>query len=137
MTECRQYSKESGDFMIKGIGTDIIEIKRIEHIMNKNKEIFLKKVFSDSECEYYGNNNSKTESIAAGFASKEAVMKVLGTGFRGISFKDIEVLRDHLGKPYVNLYGEALRLASSKEIVSIHLSISHSKEYAIAFAVGE
>lgn len=123
--------------MIRGIGTDIIEIKRIKHIMNKNKEAFMKKIFSDIECKYYGENNDRIESIAAGFASKEAVMKVLGTGLRGISFKEIQVLRDHLGKPYVNLYGEALKIADNKEIISIHLSISHSNDYAIAFAVGE
>ncbi|MFA5527480.1 MAG: holo-ACP synthase [Peptostreptococcales bacterium] len=123
--------------MIKGIGTDIVEIKRIGHIINKNKETFMRKVFSDREWEYYKENNFRTESIAAGFASKEAVMKVLGIGFRGISFKDIEVLRDYLGKPYVNLSGEAFKLACDQDILSVHLSISHSKEYAIAFAIGE
>ena len=123
--------------MIKGVGTDIIEISRIQSAMKKNRHSFLKKIFTDIECEFYEKTNNKYESVAAGFASKEAVMKVLGTGLRGFTFKDIQILRDDLGKPYVRLYGGAMKIANSKGIASINLSVSHCKQYAVAFAVAD
>ncbi len=74
---------------------------------------------------------------AGNFCTKEAVVKVLGTGFRKIVMKEIEVLRDDLGKPYVNLKGEALEVAKSLGIDRIHVSISNTKTHVTAVAVGE
>ena len=88
--------------MILGIGVDIIEIDRIEKAIKKQNK-FLEKIFTNKEIEYFQNRKMNIEVIAGNFAAKEAISKALGTGFRGISFLDIEVLRDELGKPLVNI----------------------------------
>ena len=77
----------------------------------------------------------KIETIAAGFAGKEAVSKALGTGIRGFNLVDIEILRDALGKPIVHLLGKAKDVAANKQIHRIELSLSHSDVQAIAFAI--
>ena len=88
--------------MILGIGVDIIEIDRIEKAIKKQNK-FLEKIFTNKEIEYFQNRKMNIEVIAGNFAAKEAISKALGTGFRGISFLDIEVLRDEIGKPLVNI----------------------------------
>ena len=117
--------------MIIGIGTDIIEIDRIEKAINDNKN-FLKKVFTIKEIEMFNRRNMRAEVIAGNFAAKEAVSKALGTGFRGFSLIDIEVLRDELGKPIVYLNNDIF----NKEFV-VNISISHNRTSAIAFAILE
>ena len=121
--------------MIIGIGTDIIEINRIEKVMMRTSS-FLDKSFTDNEIEYFKLKGFKGNVIAGNFAAKEAISKALGTGFRGFGLKDIEVLRDELGKPVVNLSYKIYKLLDIKEF-NIHVSISHSKENAIAYAVME
>lgn len=121
--------------MIKGLGNDIIEINRIEEAM-KNKR-FLVKYFTKNENVLFENKNYHPQTVAGNFAVKEAVAKVLGTGFVGFSPIDIEVLRDEKGKPYVILYNRALEIASDINISTIHVSISHSKSNVVAVAVGE
>jgi holo-[acyl-carrier protein] synthase len=118
--------------MITGIGVDLIEISRV--VQACRKENFLKRYFTEKEIELI-----KTDRIKAAdnFAVKEAVAKMLGTGFRGFTPIDIEVLRNPEGKPYVNLYGAAQRLAKLQETAIIHISITNTKDYANAFAVGE
>lgn len=121
--------------MIVGIGNDIIEINRIEDAVHKPG--FLERYFTASEIELFNKRKMNVSTIAGNFAAKEAVSKVLGTGIRGFALTDIEVLRDELGKPFVNLYREAASLAEQLSITQLHVSISHSKEYATAFALGE
>lgn len=116
--------------MVKGIGTDIIEIERIKRTIEKQS--FLDKIFTKAEQKLYHGMNPQT--LAGNFAAKEAVAKALGTGFSGCSPVEIEILRYENGKPYVNLYGNAKELLS-KIGGSISVSISHNKENAIAFAV--
>jgi hydroxyethylthiazole kinase-like uncharacterized protein yjeF len=118
--------------MIIGTGIDIIEIARIDNLTCK--EAFLKKMFTQNEIAYL--ETKKTESIAGYFCAKEAVVKSLGTGFFGFKFTDIEILKKN-SAPYVVLYGKALALSRDKGIKEIHVSISHSKEYANAIAVAE
>jgi len=118
--------------LITGIGVDLIEIGRISKACEK--ESFLKRCFTEDEI---GIIDGKWQRAAGNFAVKEAVAKMFGTGFRGISLKDIEVLRDGLGKPFVNLYGRAAELARNQGITNIHVSITNTKEYAAAFVVGE
>lgn len=118
--------------MILGIGTDIIEIRRIEQACGR--ESFLKRTFTQEECRQAKGNVSK---LAGNFAVKEAVSKVLGTGFRQFMPEHIEVLRDELGKPYVNLYGKAGTLAAELGITRMLVTISNTKEFCVAFAVGE
>lgn len=118
--------------MIIGLGTDLIEIDRIKKVCEK--EAFLVRYFSKKEIEFFQNNFTK---LAGNFAVKEAVSKVLGTGFLDFSPRDIEVLRDDLGKPYVNLYNNALDRAGKLYITNLLVSISNTKEHVVAVAIGE
>ncbi len=118
--------------MITGIGVDLIEVARVTKACDK--ESFLKRYFTDQEIILIEKDINKA---ADNFAVKEAVAKVFGTGFRTFFPIDIEVLRTSEGKPFVNLYGKAEALARELGITSIHVSISNTKEYTTAFAVGE
>lgn len=118
--------------MIVGVGIDLIEIERIKKACEK--EAFLSRVYTEEECRQAGRNMTR---LAGDFAVKEAVSKVFGTGFRKFGLRDIEVLRDELGKPYVNLYGEAESIAGKLGIKKIFVSITNTKQTAAAFAVGE
>lgn len=121
--------------MIIGIGNDIIEIERINRAISKPR--FLQKYFTEKEIELYSERNCNIEIIAGNFAVKESVSKVFGTGVRGFALKDIEVLRDEMGKPFVILHHEAKNIAEKMKIKHLLVSISHSEKYAVGFAVGE
>ena len=121
--------------MIIGIGTDIIEIDRIETAVKRTKN-FIKKVFTEKEIEIFKARSFKSEVIAGNFAAKEAVSKALGTGFRGFGVRDIEILRDEFGKPVVNLRGKVYEVLKRRDI-NIYISISHNRTNAIAYAVME
>ena len=116
------------------IGTDIVEIARIEGAIARNGEGFLRRIFTEPELKLYLN---KPSSLAARFAGKEAVIKAFGTRTNGISWRQIEILSDPNGKPVVQLYGEAQKQADSLGLGRLAISLSHSKEYAIAFVIGE
>ena len=118
--------------MIAGVGCDLIEIERVKKACEK--EAFLSRVFTDEERRQAGGRPSV---LAGTFAVKEAVVKVLGTGFREFGPPEVEVLRDSLGKPYVKLYGKAKETADSRGLFRIEVSISDTKDHAMAFAVGE
>ncbi len=118
--------------MITGIGVDLIEINRV--VQAYRKETFQKRYFTALEIELIRQDLKKA---ADNFAVKEAVSKMLGTGFRTFFPIDIEVLRNSEGKPYVNLYGAAAELAKAQGVSNIHVSISNTKDYANAFVVGE
>lgn len=121
--------------MIIGIGTDIIEIKRIEKVINRTNS-FIEKSFTSNEIEYFKTKGLKGNVIAGNFAAKEAISKAIGTGFRGFGLKDIEVLRDEFGKPIVKLSNKIYEVLNMKQL-NIYVSISHSIENAIAYAVIE
>lgn len=118
--------------MIFGIGTDLIEVARVEKACEK--EMFLQRIFTPSEQELVCGN---AQRAAGNFAAKEAVVKAFGTGFGKIVPGEIEVLREKSGKPYVVLYGEALKFQQEQQISQLHLSISNTKEYATAYVVAE
>lgn len=120
--------------MIIGIGIDIIEISRIEKVISR-KDTFLERVFTQNERKYFKSRGGRAEVVAGNFAAKEAVVKAMSVGFRNFEFKDIEVLRDVLGKPYVILHNNAKSVINSK--CMIHVSISHSRNNAVANAVIE
>ena len=126
--------------MIIGIGVDIIEIERVRQAIQNNKN-FLSKLFTEREIDYFISRNMNSEVIAGNFAAKEAVSKALGTGIRGFSFKDIEILRNELGKPEVILHSGANlignKLVGNNNSLRIHLSISHNNSNAIAYSVLE
>ena len=121
--------------MILGIGTDMIEIERIERAAAK--ETFLEKYFTPQERVLFAQRHGRTETIAGNFAAKEAVAKALGTGFSGFSSKEIEILRDERRCPYVILHGGALERGDMLGVQKIHVSISHCQTYATAIAVAE
>ncbi|MBS6183467.1 MAG: holo-ACP synthase [Clostridium celatum] len=121
--------------MILGIGTDIIEIERINRAIN-NTPMFLEKIFTKRELDELNKSTLRVESVAGNFAVKEAVSKAVGTGMRGFSFNDIEVFRDELGKPIVEVSDKV------KDIIKVdnytfNVSISHNRTCAIAFVVLE
>lgn len=121
--------------MILGIGTDIVDVKRIKEASLSNG--FLEKVFSKDEIEYLNSRNMRPEYIAGRFAAKEAVAKALGTGFREFNLKDIIIDRTTLGKPLVVLKGKAKQIAQKNGKYNLQVSISHEKNYAIAYAILE
>lgn len=122
--------------MIIGIGVDIIEIARIKEAVQLNAS-FIEKLFSKNEIEYLQTRNLRAEYIAGRFAAKEAVSKALGTGFRGFNMKDIEVDRNSLGKPMINLKGKAKHIAEKNGNYKMHVSISHDRHSATAYAILE
>jgi holo-[acyl-carrier protein] synthase len=115
------------------IGTDIIEIIRIRETIERWGERFLHRVYTISELKTY---NSRPHSLAACFAGKESVMKVLGTGARGVAWREIEVLHHESGKPFVTLHGRAIEAADKLGVKEIDISLSHSRDYATAMAIG-
>lgn len=118
--------------MIVGIGNDIIEIERIAKACHS--EAFLHYVYTEKERERFA---SSPASLAGNFAVKESVAKSLGTGFRGFGPADIEVLRDSAGRPYIRLYKEAAAKSEELGIKNWWISISHSKNNAVAMAIAE
>ena len=116
------------------IGIDIIEIDRIEKAIARWGESFLHRVYTAPELELY---HKKPSSLAARFASKEAIMKTLRTQARGISWQEIEILADSNGKPFVHLYGKAQSQAISMGLDNLAITLSHSREYAIACIASE
>lgn len=123
-----------GGKMIKGIGIDIIEIDRIRQAIAKNNK-FIDRVFTVNEKKTFEEKNYSPQTVAGYFAAKEAVSKALGTGIKNMRWRDIEILKDSLGKPYVRLYNNAGDLAYSMSIDKIFISISHSRENAVALAI--
>lgn len=115
------------------VGVDIIEIDRIEQATLTLQDSFLNRVYTQAELELSENDAS---SLAVRFAAKEAVMKALGTGARGIGWKDIEILDNNAGAPFVQLYGRALNKAKEVGLSQFSVSLSHSKQYAVAMVVG-
>lgn len=121
--------------MIIGIGTDIVEVDRITNAIERTPG-FINGAFTESEKEYFNSKKNRPETIAGNFAAKEALSKALGTGFRGFGLKDIEVLRDELGKPIATLSAEIIH-KFKLEKCKVHVSISHTKTNAIAYALIE
>ncbi|MCF7920594.1 MAG: holo-ACP synthase [Candidatus Cloacimonetes bacterium] len=122
--------------MIIGIGTDLIEVARLEKSVNK--PAFLKKVFTDKELELCEKKQSRLQSLAARFAAKEACMKALGTGWaKGVCFYEIEILNDEKGTPRINLLGKTRDLAEKLGVQNISISLSHIKNIATATVILE
>ena len=114
-------------------GVDIIEIPRVQRVLAGYGRRFLERIFTEGEIAYC---RGRAPNLAARFAAKEATMKALGTGTRGVSWKDIEVLRRESGEPHIRLSGRAEACAQRLGVVEISLSLSHCQEYAVAFVVG-
>ncbi len=115
-------------------GIDIIEIARVRAVLDRHGERFLRRVFTDDEVRHC---RGRVPELAARFAAKEAVMKALGTGVRGVGWRDIEVLPNRRGKPLVFLYQRGAGRAERIELRGLDISLTHSKEFAMASVVGE
>jgi len=114
-------------------GVDIIEIKRIKKVSASYGERFYNRIFTVNELVYC---RGRAPQLASRFAAKEAVMKALGTGTRGVSWKDIEVKRKRGMAPFIELHRRARERATQIGLKDLTLSLSHSKEFAIAAVVG-
>lgn len=116
------------------IGIDIIEIDRLERALKRHPRL-LSRLFTSAELEYCMGRGRPAASLAARFAAKEAVMKVLGVGLGGCSFRDIEIGREDGGRPRVVLHGRAKELSRRIGIKNISVSLSHCRSFATAAAL--
>ena len=124
--------------MIYGIGTDLVEVKRIKEALERWGGRFKNKVFTPGEIDYCSRKRNSSPNFAARFAAKEALVKALGIGMRrGVHWKDVEVTRDPLGKPVLKLSGQAEAICLQEKIRGIFLSIAHDREYSSAIVVLE
>ena len=124
--------------MVLGLGTDLIEIERIQASMDRFGERFLERVFTAEEIAYCRKKKQSAESFAARFAAKEAGAKALGTGIsHGVSWKEIEVTREMGQRPMLHFRGRAGELAETMGVRRVHLTLSHSRTLAIAVVVVE
>jgi len=110
---------------VTSIGVDIVEIERVESAIKRWGERFLSRIYTETELR---TCQDRLASLASRFAAKEAVMKVLGTGGRGIAWREIEVLTGDDGKPSVKLYGQALNKAEELNLKEVSVSLSDSKK---------
>lgn len=120
--------------MVKGIGIDIIEVKRIKDVYEKFPLRFRNRILTQREQEYIFSKKNPWLTLAGRFAAKEAVMKALGSGWGKVSFWEIEVVNDETGKPLVFLSGKAALFVNQMGISEILVSISHDGKYALAQA---
>ena len=123
--------------MVFGTGIDIIEVARIEKVMQRDIG-FRDKIFTPGEIEYCESKKNRYQHYAARFSAKEAFLKAIGTGWRfGVRFGDIGVIHDDLGQPHIELTGKAKEISSQLLISKIHVSLSHLKEMATAVVILE
>jgi holo-[acyl-carrier protein] synthase len=128
-----------GDLQVLSTGVDLIEIARIERALERHGERFLERVFTEDEVVYA---RRRPAELAARFAAKEAVAKALGVGMRmiardGIGWREAEIVGDSRGKPLVRLSGRAAERAGDLGLTEWAVSLSHTKEHAIAFVVAQ
>jgi len=117
-------------------GIDLVDCPRIEQMIQRHGERFIRRVFTDAEQAYAEKNKNEVEKLAGRFAAKEAVLKLVGTGWRGrIAWTDIEIINNAAGQPEVTLAGEVRKIADKLGIKHISVSITHTANFAIASAV--
>ncbi|HEY2451666.1 MAG TPA: holo-ACP synthase [Scandinavium sp.] len=123
---------------IVGIGTDIVEITRIEAVIARSGDRLARRVLSDNEWKVWETHQQPVRFLAKRFAVKEAASKALGTGIRnGLAFEQFEVYNDELGKPKLRLWGAASELAARLGVVHIHVTLADERHYACATVIME
>ncbi|WOZ78573.1 holo-ACP synthase [Kosakonia sacchari] len=123
---------------ILGLGTDIVEIARIEAVVVRSGDRLAKRVLSDNEWALYQAHQQPVRFLAKRFAVKEAAAKALGTGIRnGLAFNQFEVFNDTLGKPSLRLWDEALRMAEQMGVRAMHVTLADERHYACATVIIE
>ena len=121
---------------IIGIGTDITECLRIARMIERHGELFINRVYTPAEIKYCQSRKQATQHYTGRWAAKEAILKALGTGWRkGISWRDIEIRNEPGGKPMVAVRGGAKDVVEQLGITEIHVTISHCRSHATAFAI--
>jgi len=124
--------------MIYAVGTDIVEVGRIERILKKWSGRFIGRVYTSEEVRYCTAMAFPAQHFAARFAAKEAACKGIGTGIGGgIGFTDVEVVTGPEGKPNLTFYGKAREIVDRAGITGSHISLSHTDRYAVALVVFE
>ena len=124
--------------MIVGSGIDITEVRRIQKVVERYGQRFLDRVYTAAEQAYCLGRRNGAESLAARFAAKEAAAKALGTGIsHGVTWSEIEVVRDPRGKPGLRFHGRAGDLATRLGVTNAALSLTHTSEHAMASVVLE
>jgi holo-[acyl-carrier protein] synthase len=117
-------------------GIDLVDCPRIEEMVKRHGERFMQRIFTTAEQAYAGANKNEIEKLAGRFAAKEAILKLVGTGWRGkIAWTDIEIINNSSGQPEVTLGGEVEKIAGKLGIKHISVSITHTANFAIASAV--
>lgn len=123
---------------ISGIGIDLVEVGRVRRLLKRRGNAIKNRIFSPGEREYCERHKNSAEHYAGRIAAKEAVMKALGTGWaKGVGWLDIEVIAGRNGAPVVALHGKAAGTAKKQGIHAVHLSISHTRSHAVAWAIAE
>jgi len=121
---------------ILGIGMDIVETKRIADSLARFGDRFLHRVFLDGEIAYSNSMKFPPLHLAARFAAKEAISKAFGTGIgRELGWRDLEIIREPSGQPKVQLHGRAETYAKTRGVLEVHISLSHTADYAAASAI--
>lgn len=115
------------------VGIDMLAIPRVRAVLERHNGRFLRRVYTPEEVAFC---RGRVPELAARFAAKEAVMKALGTGIRGVGWRDIEILPDRRGKPLVYLYGRARERADAIGLSALDVSLTHERDFAIASVVG-
>ena len=122
--------------MISGTGIDIIEISRIKNAVLRWKDSFLKRIFTENEINYSQAKKFSYQHLAARFAAKEAVLKAIGdSSIHQINLREVEVLNDKSGKPFIRLSGAAKKIKEKRKISDIIISMSHTHKLAVANAI--
>jgi holo-[acyl-carrier protein] synthase len=122
--------------MIIGTGVDVVDIARIRRVLEKSENRFISRVFTPAEQQFCNGHRDPAPHYSVRFAAKEALFKALGTGWaKGVTWLDVEVLREQQEAPVLRLYGEAQRLSASMGAHKAHLSLSHSDQWAVAMVI--
>jgi len=123
--------------MILGLGVDLVEVERIRQVFHRYGERFLKRIYPPGEIKLALSRPEPVLYLAAAFAAKEAASKALGTGLRGVGWREMEIRHEKSGKPYLVFYGRARKRFESLGGKTSHVSLSHERGYAVAVVIIE
>jgi holo-[acyl-carrier protein] synthase len=124
--------------MIVGNGVDIVDISRFQRFIDEGNSRILQRIFTDGEIDYCSSRKRSAQHFALRFAAKEAYVKACGTGLRqGLSWRDMEIVNDDVGKPTMRVSGAALKLQHELGVKNIFVSMSHDGAYGVAMVVLE
>jgi holo-[acyl-carrier protein] synthase len=118
---------------VASVGVDVVEIQSLEHDLELGGDRFVERIYTEQERTYC---EGRVEQLATRFAAKEAIAKALGTGIRGVDWHDLEVRSERTGRPVVVLHGKAARVATEQHLGAIAISLCHTREHAVAVAIG-